>query len=141
MNSVHPLSFVAVAPDIIIPMILLVLQEKNLRVWLCLKINRGILFMLFESVSHFATHLSNPFHAATSTPALSYVLLLVSPQCMNMERQREVCPPRSAKNKLLEVEISVFLHYICSLLISQDIPTFLLWGLFVGISKQILKQM
>lgn len=37
--------------------------------------------MLFESVSHFATHLSDPFHAATSTPALSYVILLVSPQC------------------------------------------------------------
>lgn len=60
---------------------------------------------------------------------------------VHMERQREVYPLRSAKNKLLQVEISVFLHYICSLLISQDIPTFLLWGLFVGISKQILKQM
>lgn len=58
MNSVHPLSFVAVAPDIIILMMSLALQEN-----------------------HFATHLSDPFNAATSTPALSYVLLLVSPQC------------------------------------------------------------
>lgn len=41
MNSVHPLSFVAVAPDIIIPMMSLALQEKNLRVWLLLENQPG----------------------------------------------------------------------------------------------------